>query len=180
MNRDPVGAQWELRRALARTDQRLGHYDASMRAHVQRRFPPGERPSGSFSNEHRQQPFRIEVLDAKWQIHRAPARPATGRRDRGQVRRRPIEVDLCRCRGAMGIAIPVGAHRPVVASWFVCPAGNTSAHSSAPTRAHEKLPSGQNARFRSGIEKETEGMTLVPTRHRAPQFPLHPYRSRQY
>src|ERR1035437_1038913 len=39
-----VGAQWELRRALARTDQRLGHYDASMRAHVQRRFPPGDRP----------------------------------------------------------------------------------------------------------------------------------------
>ena len=63
--RRAVGAQWELRRALARTDQRLGHYDASMRAHVQRRFPPGERPSGSFSNEHRQQPFRIEIVDAK-------------------------------------------------------------------------------------------------------------------
>jgi protein gp37 len=34
-----VGAQWELRRALARADQSLGHYDASVRAHVDRRFP---------------------------------------------------------------------------------------------------------------------------------------------
>src|SRR5450759_4248897 len=39
-----VGAQWELRQALAFADQSLGHYDASMRAHVQRRFPPGDRP----------------------------------------------------------------------------------------------------------------------------------------
>ena len=165
---------------MSRTDQRLNRHHASVRAHVNRRLTRGDLPSVCFSNEHRQQPFRIEVLDAKWQIHRAPARPVTGRRDRGQVRRRPTEVDLCRCRGAMGIAIPVGAHRPVVASSFVCPAGNTSAHSSAPRRAHEKLPSGQNARLRSGIEKETEGVTLVPTRHSAPQFPLHPYRSRQY
>ena len=49
-----VGMQWELRRALARTDQRLGHYDASMRAHVQRRFPPVTALSGSFSNQKRQ------------------------------------------------------------------------------------------------------------------------------
>jgi hypothetical protein len=34
-----VGAQWELRRALARTDQSVGHYDASVRAHVNRRCP---------------------------------------------------------------------------------------------------------------------------------------------
>ena len=42
MNRDPVGAQWELRRALARTDQRLGHYDAPVRAHVDGRVSPGD------------------------------------------------------------------------------------------------------------------------------------------
>jgi hypothetical protein len=34
-----VGAQWELPGALARTDQRPGHFDASVRAHVDRRFP---------------------------------------------------------------------------------------------------------------------------------------------
>jgi hypothetical protein len=60
-----VGAQWELRRALARTDQRLGHHDASVRAHVDRRFHWGDLPSGCFSNQNRQQPLRIEVLDAK-------------------------------------------------------------------------------------------------------------------
>ena len=130
-----LGVQWELRGAVARTDQRLGHYDASVRAHVDGRVSPGDALQAAFRTS---------------------------------------------CRGAMGIAIPVGAHRPVVASSFVCPAGNTSAHSSAPRRAHEKLPSGQNARLRSGIEKETEGVTLLPTRHSAPQFPLHPYRSRQY
>jgi hypothetical protein len=34
-----------------------------------------------------------------------------------------------------------------------------------------------NATFlpRAGIEKETEGVPLVSTRHSAPQFPLHPY-----
>ena len=37
------------------------------------------------------------------------------------------------------------------------------------------LPSGQNARLRGGIEKETEGVTLVATCHRPQQFPLHPY-----
>jgi len=98
--RRAVGAQWELRRALARTDQRLGHYDASMRAHVQRRFPPGDRPSGCFSNEYRQQPLRIEVVDAKRQIRRAFARPAARRRDRREMRRSPTEVDLCRRRTA--------------------------------------------------------------------------------
>jgi hypothetical protein len=34
---DCVGAQWELRRALARTDQRLGGCDAPVSAHVDRR-----------------------------------------------------------------------------------------------------------------------------------------------
>jgi hypothetical protein len=38
-----------------------------------------------------------------------------------------------------------------------------------------KLPSGQNAHLRTGIEKETEGVSLVSTRHRPPQFPLPPY-----
>ena len=37
-------------------------------------------------------------------------------------------------------------------------------------------PSGQNAPLPAGIEKETEGVTLVSTRHSAPQLPLHPYR----
>jgi hypothetical protein len=36
---------------------------------------------------------------------------------------------------------------------------------------------GTNARLRAGIEKETEGVTLVSTRHSAPQFPLRPYSS---
>jgi hypothetical protein len=31
--------------------------------------------------------------------------------------------------------------------------------------AHEGLPSRQNARLRAGIEKETEGVALVSTRH---------------
>jgi hypothetical protein len=38
-----------------------------------------------------------------------------------------------------------------------------------------KSPSGQNARLRAGIEKATEGVTLVSTRHSPPQFPSHPY-----
>jgi hypothetical protein len=41
-----------------------------------------------------------------------------------------------------------------------------------------RSPSGQNAGLRAGIEKETEGLTLVSTRHSAPQFPLHPYNRR--
>jgi len=40
--------------------------------------------------------------------------------------------------------------------------------------------SGQNSRLRAGIEKETEGVTLVSMRHSAPQFPLHPYIPRQF
>jgi hypothetical protein len=38
-----------------------------------------------------------------------------------------------------------------------------------------RSPSGQNARLRGGIEKETEGVTLVSTRQSPRQFPLRPY-----
>jgi hypothetical protein len=61
-------------------------YDDSVRAHFDRRFPPGDRPSGSFSNEHGQQPFRVEVADAKGPIHRVFARPAARGRDCGEMR----------------------------------------------------------------------------------------------
>src|ERR1035437_6121504 len=43
---------------------------------------------------------------------------------------------------------------------------------------HEGPPSGPNARRRAALEKETEGLTLVSTRHSAPQFPLRPYNRR--
>jgi hypothetical protein len=46
-----IGAQWELRLALSRTDQYLGHYDVAAQTHVDRVFPPVARPSGSFSNQ---------------------------------------------------------------------------------------------------------------------------------
>ena len=80
-----VGAQWELRRALSRTDQRFARHEASARAHVDRRLPPSDCPSGCFSNQNRQQSLRIEVVDAKRQIPRAFARPAARRRDCGQA-----------------------------------------------------------------------------------------------
>ena len=52
-----------------------------------------------------------------------------------------------------------------------------SANSSAVLNVSmNSLTSGQNASLRAGIEKETEGLTLVSTRHSALQFPLHPYR----
>src|ERR1035437_3531705 len=35
----PVGVQWELQRALSRTDQRLRVYDGSVSAHLDRLFP---------------------------------------------------------------------------------------------------------------------------------------------
>ena len=47
-------------------------------------------------------------------------------------------------------------------------------------RATGRPPPGQNARLRGGKAKETEGVTLVSTRHRAPQFPLPPYIGRQF
>src|SRR5664280_559169 len=62
---DPVGAQWELWCPLARTDQTLGHHDASARAHVDRRVPPGDRPLGCFSNQNWQQSFGVEVVDTE-------------------------------------------------------------------------------------------------------------------
>ena len=39
-----------------------------------------DRPSGCFSNQHRQRPPSVEVVDAKWQIQTAFARTAAGRR----------------------------------------------------------------------------------------------------
>jgi len=36
----------------------------------------------------------------------------------------------------------------------------------------------RSARLRAGIERETEGVTLVSTRHGARQFPLRPYNRR--
>jgi hypothetical protein len=60
-----VGAQWELWCLLARTDQTLGHHDASARAHVRRRVPPGDRPLGCFSNQNWQQSFGVEVVDTE-------------------------------------------------------------------------------------------------------------------
>jgi hypothetical protein len=39
-------------------------------------FLPGDRPSGCFSSQYRQKPLRIEIPDAKRQIHRAFARSA--------------------------------------------------------------------------------------------------------
>jgi hypothetical protein len=41
-------------------------------------------------------------------------------------------------------------------------------------RATGRPPSGQNARLRGGIEKETEGVTLVSTRHIPPAIPIAP------
>jgi hypothetical protein len=35
-----------------------------------------DRPSGCFSNQHRQRPLGVQILDAKWQIYRAFARSA--------------------------------------------------------------------------------------------------------
>jgi hypothetical protein len=42
-----------------------------------------------------------------------------------------------------------------------------------------KSPSGENAGLRVGIEKETEDLTLVSTRHSLRQFPLCPYSSNE-
>ena len=51
---EPVGAQWELRWALSRTDQYLGQYGCR-RADTRRpTFPRGDRPSGCSWNENRQ------------------------------------------------------------------------------------------------------------------------------
>src|ERR1035441_7273455 len=42
----------------------------------------------------RQQPLRVEVVDAERQVHRPFPRPSPWRRDRGEMRWRPSEVDL--------------------------------------------------------------------------------------
>ena len=59
---------------------------------------------GSFSNQHGQHPLRVEIVDAKRRGHQAFARPAGGRRDRGQVRRRPTAVSPAPQRPAIPIA----------------------------------------------------------------------------
>lgn len=51
-------------------------------------------------NQDWKQPLGVEVLDAKRRVHWAFTRPAARRRDRRQMRARPSEVDLCRCRTA--------------------------------------------------------------------------------
>src|ERR1035441_7907721 len=56
-----VGAQWELRLVLARTDQRFARHEASVRAHVDRDLSQVDLPSGCFSNQNWQLPFRVEV-----------------------------------------------------------------------------------------------------------------------
>src|SRR5450759_2751328 len=50
-----------------------------------------------------------------------------------------------------------------------------SANSSAVLNVSmNSLTSGQNARLRTGIEKETEGVTLVSARHSPPAIPIAP------
>ena len=70
--------QWELRRALSRTDQRVRAYDVSERAHLDRRFFSVIALLSGFSNQPRQHPLRAEVFDAKRWIHRAFAGAAPG------------------------------------------------------------------------------------------------------
>jgi hypothetical protein len=137
-----VGAQWELWRALARTDQRLRSYDASEHAHIDRRFPRGDLPSGCFSNQNWQQPVRT----ARWA---GPGQaPYPGRLERAgspSVSRSPER----------------GSPSP--------PRSEPSTRGSFRKRAglaNLRSPSGQNARLRGWIEKETEGVTPVSTRHR--------------
>lgn len=50
---------------VARTGQRLAHRDASVGAHVGRRFFLGDGPSGGFSNEHKEKSLCIEYPDAE-------------------------------------------------------------------------------------------------------------------
>jgi len=59
-----------------------------------------------------------------------------------------------RCGGAMGIAARVGVQGPA--------------------------PSGQNARLRAGIEKKTDGVTLVSTRHSPRAIPIAPLQLRRF
>ena len=69
----------------------------SFRTHTRRPTPLADlrdRASGCFSNQHWQQPLRIEIPDSKRRVHETFARSATRGWDRGKVRRRPSEVDL--------------------------------------------------------------------------------------
>jgi hypothetical protein len=59
-----------------------------------------DRPSGCFSNQHRQEPLRIEILNSERRVHKAFAWSAARRRDRREMRRRPAEIDLSRGRSA--------------------------------------------------------------------------------
>jgi hypothetical protein len=119
----------------------------SVRAHVDRRFPPGDRPcrgcngncptawraqsnvsdlrrstartrrplrrrlpgfakaiSDCYSNQHRQHPFRIEILDSERRVHWAFARPAAGRWDRREMRWCPAAVSTRHSAPAIPIA----------------------------------------------------------------------------
>ena len=164
---------------LARTDQTLGHHDASARAHVDRRVPPGDRPLGCFSNQNWQQPFRIEVVDAKWQIHRAFARPVAGRRDRVGGAKGDKALTLRR----LGRAGSRGGARPRVRGSRGPPRSEPSTPGILQGKGRllePKSPSGRNTRLRAGIEKDTEGVTVVSARRSPRQFPLHPYTPQQF
>src|ERR1035441_4930462 len=60
--------------------------------------PPTEVPSGYFSNQSRQQVFRIEILDSKRRVLPTFTRPPAWGRDRSEMRRCPAEVGLRRRR----------------------------------------------------------------------------------
>ena len=61
---DVVGAQWELRRAW-RAQTSTSPTAIPPSAYTSTGFPPGDRPSGCFSNQNWQHPLRIEIIDAK-------------------------------------------------------------------------------------------------------------------
>lgn len=87
----PVGAQWELL-GQGRNGSCGGRWRSQASASVPTMpscahtstevHPPGDCPSGCFSNEDRQHPLRIEVVDTKRRVERAFARPTARRRDR--------------------------------------------------------------------------------------------------
>src|SRR5450830_334817 len=104
-------------------------------------------------------------------------RPAAGRRDRsGRTRGgklliwRRLERD-----GSHGAVRSPGPGSPGP------PRSETSARGRLLGKGRllePRSPSGQNARLRSGIAKETEGVPLVSPRHSRRQYPLHPYTRR--
>jgi len=151
-----VGAQWELRRAMARTDQRFGHSDIFVRAHVDRRLPRGDRPSGCFSSQHRQHPFRA-------------AREGRAR------------TKLLIPRRLARDGSPVAFRSPAPGSPGL-PRSETSArgHLLGKGRLLEpKSPSGQNSRLRTGIKNASAAPRRRQngsgfTRHRPPAIPIAP------